>query len=88
MSRGTTNTTVSAAIFAALVITAPTVKSQSNPAAAPAAPVLGPAINAVAPDFTLTGATRYGVLKDPVRLSDFRGRTVVLAFFAQARTKG
>jgi hypothetical protein len=48
----------------------------------------GPAVNDVAPDFALTGATRYGVLKNPVRLSDYRGRTVVLAFFYQARTKG
>ena len=42
----------------------------------------------VAPDFTAAGATRYGVLRDPVRLSDFRGKTVVLAFFYKARTKG
>jgi len=56
---------------------------------APAAQVAaGPAINDVAPDFALPGGTRYGVLKAPVRLSDFRGRTVVLAFFFQARTKG
>jgi hypothetical protein len=48
----------------------------------------GPAVNDVAPDFTLNGATRYGLLKTPVRLSDYRGRTVVLAFFYQARTKG
>jgi len=48
----------------------------------------GPAVNEVAPDFTLNGATRYGLLKTPVRLSDYRGRTVVLAFFYQARTKG
>jgi peroxiredoxin Q/BCP len=47
-----------------------------------------PEIGAMAPDFTLTGATRYGVLRDPVRLSDFRGKTVVLAFFYKARTKG
>ena len=45
-------------------------------------------IGAVAPDFELPGATRYGVLKDPVRLSDFKGRTVVLAFFFRARTRG
>ena len=88
MFRTTRNRALSAAIYAALAITATTVRAQSNPASAPAAPAPGPAINAVAPDFTLTGATRYGVLKDPVRLSDFRGRTVVLAFFAQARTKG
>jgi hypothetical protein len=48
----------------------------------------GPGVNDVAPDFALGGATRYGLLKNPVRLSDFRGRTVVLAFFYQARTKG
>jgi len=42
----------------------------------------------MAPDFALHGATRYGLLRDPVRLSDFRGKTVVLAFFYRARTKG
>ena len=42
----------------------------------------------VAPDFTLSGATRYGVLRSPVQLADFRGKTVVLAFFFKARTKG
>ncbi len=41
-----------------------------------------------APDFELTGATRYGVLSEPVRLSDFRGKTVVLAFYFEARTPG
>ncbi|MFQ5888624.1 MAG: redoxin domain-containing protein [Gemmatimonadota bacterium] len=42
----------------------------------------------MAPDFALPGATRFGILRDPVRLSDFRGQTVVLAFFFQARTPG
>jgi peroxiredoxin len=42
----------------------------------------------VAPDFALPGATRYGVLQNPVRLSDFKGKTVVLAFFFRARTRG
>jgi cytochrome oxidase Cu insertion factor (SCO1/SenC/PrrC family) len=46
------------------------------------------AVGTVAPDFTLQGATRYGVLTQPVHLSDFRGKTVVLAFFFKARTKG
>jgi hypothetical protein len=45
-------------------------------------------IGAVAPDFTLKGATRYGVLANPVRLYDFKGKTVVLAFFYKARTSG
>ena len=41
-----------------------------------------------APDFALPGATRYGVLRNLIHLSDFRGKTVVLAFFYKARTKG
>ena len=45
-------------------------------------------IGAVAPDFTMKGATRYGVLASPVHLSDFKGKTVVLAFFYKARTSG
>ena len=45
-------------------------------------------IGAVAPAFTMNGATRYGVLARPVHLSDFRGKTVVLAFFYKARTSG
>jgi hypothetical protein len=57
----------------------------STPGAAPSA---SPPVGAMAPDFTLPGATRYGLLKAPVHLSDYRGQTVVLAFFYQARTKG
>jgi cytochrome oxidase Cu insertion factor (SCO1/SenC/PrrC family) len=57
-----------------------------GPAAAPAAAPLD--VGATAPDFALPGATRYGVLKDPVKLSDFKGKTVVLAFFFKARTRG
>ena len=45
-------------------------------------------VGAVAPDFALPGATRYGVLREPVRLSDYKGKTVVLAFFFRARTRG
>jgi cytochrome oxidase Cu insertion factor (SCO1/SenC/PrrC family) len=45
-------------------------------------------VGALAPEFTVKGATRYGVLAKPVHLSDFKGKTVVLAFFYQARTKG
>ena len=45
-------------------------------------------VGAMAPDFELTGATRHGVLQDPVRLSDYQGETVVLAFFFRVRTRG
>jgi hypothetical protein len=60
--------------------------AQQSPARTGTTPPLE--IGAVAPDFSLRGATRYGVLADPLRLSDFKGKTVVLAFFYQARTKG
>lgn len=46
------------------------------------------AVGEMAPDFALPGATRYGVLEEPVRLSDYRGETVVLAFFFRVRTRG
>jgi peroxiredoxin Q/BCP len=68
------------------VLGAGSVAAQGAPAAAPAAPPLD--VGAVAPDFAIPGATRYGVLKDPVKLSDFKGKTVVLAFFFKARTRG
>jgi len=45
-------------------------------------------VGIAAPDFELEGATRTGVMADPVRLSDYRGKTVVLAFFYRARTPG
>lgn len=45
-------------------------------------------IGATAPDFAMPGATRYGVLREPVRLSDYKGKVVVLAFFFRARTRG
>lgn len=46
------------------------------------------AVGETAPDFTLPGATRYGLLQEPVSLSNYRGETVVLAFFFRARTRG
>ncbi len=46
------------------------------------------AVGEKAPDFALPGATRYGVLAAPVRLSDYKGETIVLAFFFHVRTPG
>ena len=47
-----------------------------------------PKVGDMAPDFTLSGSTKDGVLPKPIHLADFRGQTVVLAFFPKARTKG
>jgi cytochrome oxidase Cu insertion factor (SCO1/SenC/PrrC family) len=79
--------TLAVATTASLVTGGEVALAQQTAAPAAAVPA-GPAVNDVAPDFTLAGADRYGLLKTPVKLSDFRGRTVVLAFFYQARTKG
>lgn len=63
---------------------------QQPTAAPPPAPPSPPAleVGAVAPDFAIPGGTRYGTLRGPVRLSDYKGKTVVLAFFFKARTRG
>lgn len=45
-------------------------------------------VGEMAPDIQVTGATRYGVLTEPVSLSALRGETVVLAFFFRARSGG
>ena len=57
-------------------------------AQSPAPATVSPDVGALAPDFTLPAATRYGVLRDSIKLSDYKGKTVVLAFFFKARTKG
>jgi len=79
--------TLSLVIGATLVVPGALATAQ-QPAAATSTVAKGPSVNDVAPDFTLAGADRYGLLKTPVKLSDYRGRTVVLAFFFKARTKG
>jgi hypothetical protein len=45
-------------------------------------------VGTMAPDFAVPGATRHGVLRDPITLTAYRGKTVVLAFFYRARTPG
>lgn len=68
------------AVFA-LAVAAPA-SAQNAP------PPGGPKVGEMAPDFELPGATRTGPSQTPVRLSDFRGQTVVIAFFPKARTGG
>ena len=73
-------------VAAVVMACAPAVVPAQQPPASPVSKA--PAVGAMAPDFALPGATRYGLLADSVRLSDYRGNTVVLAFFFRARTKG
>lgn len=67
--------TASALLFAA------TLSAQDAPSA-------GPKVGEMAPDFTLPAATKAGVSATPLKLSDLRGQTVVIAFFPRARTSG
>ena len=66
-----------------------TIAAGSGLAQQPAAtPPAAPAVGDMAPEFSLPAITRYGSLRDPFKLSDYRGQTVVVAFFPKARTKG
>lgn len=75
-------------VAATLAATAAPLQAQQPQAAPAAARPAGLQVGAMAPDFAIPGATRYGTLAQPVRLSDLRGQTVVLAFFPRARTRG
>jgi peroxiredoxin Q/BCP len=72
------------------LLVVPALAALAAPLAAqqPAAPAPPLEVGAVAPDFALPGATRDGVMANPIKLSDFKGKTVVLAFFYRARTRG
>ena len=72
--------------LAAVALAAASTMSAQAPA--PGSAATAPDVGAMAPDFTLPAADRYGLLKNPVHLSDLRGQTVVVAFFPKARTKG
>jgi len=77
------------ALLVSSVVAVPaTGAAQSSQAASAASAAKAPVVGDVAPDFSLTGATRFGVLRDPLTLASLRGQTVVLAFFPGARTPG
>ena len=45
-------------------------------------------VGEMAPDIEFVGAAADGVMEGTRRLSEYRGETVVLAFFFKARTRG
>lgn len=77
------HTLLTLALAGTALLAARPVDAQDRPAMPPPLE-----IGAEAPDFALPGAVRHGVLAEPVRLSDYRGKVVVLAFFFRARTRG
>lgn len=84
------STVLTLALLAATAVPAlsqqPAASTPAPAAQTPQLPV--PAVGDMAPDFSIRGATRYGLLKDRTLLSDYKGQTVVLAFFVIARTRG
>lgn len=75
-------------VLLALAVVATSASAQQAPAPAAPAALAGPNVGDMAPDFALPAATRYGLLQAPLKLSDLRGQTVVVAFFPKARTSG
>ena len=75
----------------ALLVAASTAAAQAAPAAP--APAAAPAVNApevgqMAPDVTAAWADASGPRATPVKLSDLRGKVVVLAFYPKDRSSG
>lgn len=66
-----------AALFASIV---PSVSAQEIGTPLP--------VGTSAPDFALVGASADGVIADSIRPTDFRGQTLVIAFFFRARSSG
>lgn len=69
-----------ALLFAAALSAPPGLSAQAD------AQYLAP--GSAAPEVAFEAATRWGPLANRVQLSDFRGKTVVVAFFPAARTRG
>lgn len=82
--RRTHLTFTAVALVAAATVTAPRAGAAQDAPAVPEPLQVG----AIAPDFSIPGATRHGVLAEPVTLKEYEGKTVVLAFFFRARTRG
>ena len=77
------------ALLVAVALSSAAAALNAQQPAQPAPPQYPPLeVGAVAPDFALPGGTRYGVLREPIHLSDFHGKTVILAFFFRSRTRG
>ena len=86
------------ALGAAILLSAATASAQYTaptqttpaPAAQPAAPPPPPEIEIgrVAPDFTMEWADANGPIAKPVKLSELRGKVVVLAFYPADRSSG
>jgi len=76
------------ALMLGLVASSGVAVAQSQTAPSGGQPDAGPKVGEVAPDFSLPGSTKAGLQSKPVRLADYRGQVVVLAFYPKARSSG
>ena len=68
---------------------APVQAQQPGTPPPPPPPAVVPlAVGVMAPDFELPMATMAGVSANRLRLTELRGKTVVIAFFFRARSSG
>ncbi len=81
-------TAIAAAAFAALVPGSTALAQQ--PTAAPVAVQVpaGLEVGSIAPDFSIRVADSAGIRGEPVKLSDYRGKVVVLAFYPLDKSSG
>jgi peroxiredoxin len=88
ISKVTFAAALAAALLAvpALAQTAPATSAPGAPAAPPPPPEIE--VGRIAPDFTIEVADSSGVAAKPVKLSDLRGKVVVLAFYPADRSSG
>ena len=84
-------------LVALLVATAASAQSTTAPASTSAAPATAPAappppaeieVGKIAPDFTMEWADSSGAIAAPLKLSNLRGKVVVLAFYPADRSSG
>jgi len=66
----------------------PATARASGPASAAAPALAAPEVGQMAPDFTAAWADSAGPRATPVKLSDHRGKVVVLAFYPKDRSSG
>ncbi|HYC52290.1 MAG TPA: hypothetical protein VEB19_14355 [Gemmatimonadaceae bacterium] len=71
-----------------LLLLAGTALGAQQAAPPPPDTTLIPKVGDMAPDFAFRPITRDGIAAKPAKLSDYRDQTVVLWFFARARTRG
>ena len=76
--------TALSALAGLAALAGPATAQQAAPQAATPASMVGQS----APEFSGRGATRHGRVADPIQVRNYRGKTIVLAFFFRARTSG